>query len=98
LAMAVARKSPGIYSNSVDPGWVPTKMGGRGAPDDLDKGFETQAWLAVSDDPKALVSGRHFYHKKEARHRPEGADVKLQDKLLSVCERLTGVSFPSSLA
>lgn len=93
LAFAVARKHPDILSNSVDPGWVPTKMGGRGAPDDLVQGFETQAWLAVSNDPKALVTGRHLFHKKEARHRPEGADIKLQDKLLAVCEQLTGVPF-----
>jgi NAD(P)-dependent dehydrogenase (short-subunit alcohol dehydrogenase family) len=93
LSMAVARRYPDIYSNSVDPGWVPTKMGGRGAPDDLDMGFETQAWLAVSNDPKALVTGRHFYHKREARHRPEAGDHGLQDKYLSACERLTGVRF-----
>lgn len=35
LSMAVARKWPGVYSNAVDLGWVPTKMGGNGAPDDL---------------------------------------------------------------
>src|ERR1051325_4762569 len=56
LSMAVARKYPTIYSNAVDPGWVPTKMGGRGAPDDLDKGYETQSWLAVRNDPEAFVS------------------------------------------
>lgn len=93
LAKAVARRYPKIYSNSVDPGWVPTKMGGRHAPDDLDQGFETQAWLAVSNDLKAMVTGRHFYHKKEAQHRPEADDVQLQEKLLQVCEGLTGVKF-----
>src|SRR5688572_28107425 len=46
LAMAVARKWQEVYSNAVDPGWVPTKMGGRGAPDDLQRGYDTQAWLA----------------------------------------------------
>jgi len=91
LSMAVARKYPDIYSNSVDPGWVPTKMGGRGAPDDLDKGFETQAWLAVSNDPEALVTGRHFYHKREARHRPEASDHGLQERFLLACEQLSGV-------
>ncbi|MGI0507088.1 SDR family NAD(P)-dependent oxidoreductase [Burkholderia sp. ZZQ-2] len=35
LAAAIARLWPGVYSNAVDPGWVPTKMGGAGAPDDL---------------------------------------------------------------
>src|SRR5215211_5993441 len=33
LAMAVARKWRDVYANAVDPGWVPTKMGGAGAPD-----------------------------------------------------------------
>ncbi|MBD3287415.1 SDR family NAD(P)-dependent oxidoreductase, partial [candidate division KSB1 bacterium] len=42
LSMAVARKWRGVYSNAVNPGWVPTKMGGRGAPDNLQKGYETQ--------------------------------------------------------
>jgi hypothetical protein len=37
----------------MDPGWVPTRMGEYGAPDDLQKGYETQVWLAVSEDGKA---------------------------------------------
>jgi NAD(P)-dependent dehydrogenase (short-subunit alcohol dehydrogenase family) len=37
LCLAVARKWPKVYANTVDPGWVPTKMGGSGAPDDLRK-------------------------------------------------------------
>ena len=35
LAFAIARIWPAVRSNAVDPGWVPTRMGGRGAPDDL---------------------------------------------------------------
>ncbi|MGH2858299.1 MAG: SDR family NAD(P)-dependent oxidoreductase, partial [Solirubrobacteraceae bacterium] len=35
LAIAIARIWPDVLSNAVDPGWVPTKMGGPGAPDDL---------------------------------------------------------------
>src|SRR3954451_11637103 len=35
LAVAVARLWPDVLSNAVDPGWVPTRMGGPGAPDDL---------------------------------------------------------------
>jgi NAD(P)-dependent dehydrogenase (short-subunit alcohol dehydrogenase family) len=64
LAFAVARLWPNVLSNSLEPGWVPTKMGGPQAPDDLDEGHRTQAWLAVSDDPAALVSGEYFYHRK----------------------------------
>ena len=63
LAMTVARKWTDVYSNAVNPGWVPTKMGGAGAPDNIEKGFETQVWLAVSNDPAACVSGRYFFHK-----------------------------------
>src|SRR4051812_10998726 len=94
LCMAAARKWPQVYANAVDPGWVPTKMGGQGAPDDLKKGYETQVWLAVSDDEKAEVSGRYFHHRKESRHNPEADDAALQERFLSLCEKITGVSFP----
>lgn len=94
LCRAVARKWPDVYANAVDPGWVPTKMGGPGAPDDLKKGFETQVWLAVSDDPRAKVSGRYFHHKQEAQFNPEANDVQLQERFLSVCGKITGVPFP----
>jgi len=91
LSMAIARKWNDVFSNALDPGWVPTKMGGRGAPDDLDKGFETQTWLAVSNDDKARVSGKYFHHKREARFQHDAADVALQEKFLAVCEKATGV-------
>ncbi|HVS91207.1 MAG TPA: SDR family NAD(P)-dependent oxidoreductase [Mucilaginibacter sp.] len=94
LAMAAARKWPDVLSNAVDPGWVPTKMGGRGAPDDLQKGYETQVWLAVSDDEKAKVSGRYFFHQKESRHNPQADDSELQERLLRFCEERTGIKFP----
>src|SRR3954466_6963154 len=80
LCMAVARKWPQVYANALDPGWVPTKMGGQGAPDDLQKGYETQVWLAVSNDQKAKVSGQYFYHRKESRHNPEADDALLQER------------------
>src|SRR6266550_7532943 len=93
LCMAVARKWPDVYANAVDPGWVPTKMGGQGAPDDLQKGYETQVWLAVSKDEKAMVSGRYFHHQEESRHNPEADDVQLQERFLSLCKEITGVPF-----
>ena len=94
LSMAVARKWQEVYSNAVDPGWVPTKMGGRGAPDNLQRGYETQAWLAVSNDEQAKVTGCYFHHKREARYNPEATDVTLQEKFLKTCEEITGVPFP----
>ena len=93
LCMAVARKWPDVYSNAVNPGWVATKMGGPGAPDDLDKGVETQAWLAVSEDEKAKVTSRYFRNKREVDYRPEANDNNLQEKFLALCEQLTGIKF-----
>ncbi|PWT74651.1 MAG: daunorubicin C-13 ketoreductase [Bacteroidetes bacterium] len=94
LCMAVARKWRDVFSNAVDPGWVPTKMGGRGAPDNLEKGYETQTWLAVSDDEKVKVTGCYFFHQKQRHHNPEADDVSLQDSFLNFCMDITGISFP----
>ncbi len=91
LAKALSRKWPEVYTNAVDPGWVPTKMGGAGAPDDLEKGYQTQLWLAVSNNPAALVSGQYFHHQKPARYNRSADDSSMQDRLLAECARLTAV-------
>jgi NAD(P)-dependent dehydrogenase (short-subunit alcohol dehydrogenase family) len=93
LSQSVAKHWTDVYSNAVYPGWVPTKMGGKGAPDDLQKGYETQTWLAGSDDDSAKVSGKYFYHKKERRYNPEADDAGLRERFLSLCEEVTGVAF-----
>jgi NAD(P)-dependent dehydrogenase (short-subunit alcohol dehydrogenase family) len=95
LTLAIARKWTKVYSNAVDPGWVPTKMGGRNAPDDLRKGYETQCWLSVSDDEKAKVSGRYFFHKKERAYNSLADNIALQEKLLVALEDISNVSFPT---
>src|SRR4051794_36412824 len=46
FALALARLWPDVRVNAVDPGWVPTRMGGASAPDDLEEGHRTQTWLA----------------------------------------------------
>jgi NAD(P)-dependent dehydrogenase (short-subunit alcohol dehydrogenase family) len=68
LAFALARLFPNLLSNALEPGWVPTKMGGPGAPDDLDAAPKTQVWLATSNDRAALVSGNIFI-TSVSRHR-----------------------------
>lgn len=91
LAFAFARLWPDVLSNAMEPGWVPTKMGGPRATGDLDQGHRTQTWLAVSDDPEAKVTGEYFYHLQG--RKPAGAtrDTALQDKLLAACTHLSGV-------
>ena len=70
LAFALARRWPNVLSSAVDPGWARTKMGGPGAPVDLDTGQRTQTWLAVSQDPAALVSGRYWHHLRQEQRHP----------------------------
>jgi NAD(P)-dependent dehydrogenase (short-subunit alcohol dehydrogenase family) len=91
LAVAVARIWPDVYSNAVDPGWVPTKMGGPGAPDDLRLGHLTQEWLATSDEPEALTSGGYWFHQRLRTPQPAVRDLRFQDDLLDALARFTGV-------
>jgi NAD(P)-dependent dehydrogenase (short-subunit alcohol dehydrogenase family) len=91
LAFAVARRWPAVRSNAVDPGWVATKMGGRGAPDDLEQGAVTQAWLATSDDPGATGTGGLFHHQRPRDTHPAAHDPAVQEGLLAACAALTGV-------
>ncbi len=95
LAFAIARRWPDVFSNSLEPGWVPTKMGGPGAPDDLDEGHRTQVWLAVSDDKAAKVTGEYFYHMQLRSANPAAREKALQEKLLEACKKLSGIDSPS---
>ena len=95
LCKVVARKWSDVYANALNPGWVPTKMGGSRAPDDLKKGYETQVWLAGSNDENVKVSGHFFYHQKQIGYNSEADDVQLQERFLTVCKEVTGVVFPS---
>jgi NAD(P)-dependent dehydrogenase (short-subunit alcohol dehydrogenase family) len=91
LAFAVARHWPDVLSNALEPGWVATRMGGPGAPDDLGEGSLTQAWLAVSDDALARSSGQYFRHRRPREPNPAARDPALQDALLARCAELSGV-------
>jgi NAD(P)-dependent dehydrogenase (short-subunit alcohol dehydrogenase family) len=95
LAFAVARRWPSVLANALEPGWVPTKMGGAGAPDDLSLAPVTQAWLAVSDDPDAAVTGEYFRYQKRHRVNTAARRIELQEELLSYCAGLSGVQLPA---
>jgi NAD(P)-dependent dehydrogenase (short-subunit alcohol dehydrogenase family) len=94
LAFALARRWRDVSTNVVDPGWVPTRMGGPGAPDDLELGHTTQTWLAASDDPDATSSGGYWHHQRRQTPAPAVSDVRFQDALLEELSRLTGVRLP----
>jgi len=94
MASAFARRWPDVLCNALEPGWVPTKMGGPAAPDDMDQAHRTQAWLAVSDDPQARVTGEYFYHLDRRAPNPEALDENLQHQLLAACENLSKIALP----
>jgi NAD(P)-dependent dehydrogenase (short-subunit alcohol dehydrogenase family) len=90
LAVTVARRWSDVFSNAVDPGWVPTRMGGRGAPDDLRLGHLTQEWLATSDDADARTSGGYWYHQQRIEPHPAVHDQRFQGQLMDELARFTG--------
>jgi hypothetical protein len=74
---------------------VPTKMCGPEAPDDLEECHRTQVWLAVSDDPAALVSGEYFYHQKRISRGPGTRVVATRERLLFECQQISGIRLRS---
>jgi len=92
LALTLARVWPDVLSHAVDPGWVPTKMGGAAATGDLEKGYLTQTWLAVSNDAAATVSGGYWYHRQRQAPAPPARDPAFQDQLMDRLAALTGVA------
>lgn len=97
LAAAVARLRPGVLSNAVDPGWVPTRMGGPNAPDDLELGHRTQEWLASSDEPEALTTGGYWYHRRRTQPHRAADDEAFQDRLLGTLAEETGTALDQGL-
>ncbi len=96
LMAAIARLRPDVLSHAVDPGWVPTRMGGPSASDDLELGHVTQAWLAVTPEPAALVSGQYWFHQKPEQPHRAVRDVAFQDELLRILARHTQIELPAS--
>jgi NAD(P)-dependent dehydrogenase (short-subunit alcohol dehydrogenase family) len=92
LAFGVARRWPGVRSNALEPGWVPTRMGGPGAPGDMEAAPVTQAWLAAGTDPATQVTGQYFYHQRTKSPARPTLREDLQDALLHACARISGVA------
>ncbi len=91
LAFGMARRLPEVLANALEPGWVPTRMGGAGATGDLDRAHLTQVWLAVSEDPEAKMTAGYFYHQRPCEVNPEATVVALQDRLFEICRDLSGI-------
>lgn len=93
LAMAVADRRPDAMVHAVDPGWVPTRMGGTSATDDLDEGHHTQVWLASADEAEIEPrSGGYWHHMATAQPHRAAKDAKFWAALLHKLEAHTGLT------
>ena len=91
LAAAIANRWTDVRSNAVDPGWVPTRMGGPHASDDLEQGHITQVWLATSDVPEAAISGKYWYHQHIQTPAAAVDDATFQRSVLEQLAGITGI-------
>lgn len=90
LAAEVPLRRPGVLSNAVDPGWVATKMGGAGAPDDFELGHRTQETLATN--PDQTVTGGYWFHGERQEPHPAVADQRFRTELLDTLAEATGIT------
>lgn len=89
FAKAFARRWPDVQSNALDPGWMPTKMGGGSAPGDIEDSVQSYVMLAEGDVRK---SGAYFEPRKQEGHPQKITDdTSVQDKLLGICAEFSGV-------
>lgn len=90
LMATCARLWPDTVCSAVDPGWVPTRMGGTIAPDDLHLGHQTQTWLATTQDQAAQQSGAYWRHMQRQPSHPLTNDPHFQTRLLDILAAHTG--------
>lgn len=94
LAFSVANSWDDVYSNALEPGWVATKLGGPEAPGSISEAPVTQVWLATSNDPEVLQSGKYYYHQKTQKVHQDANNTSIQLEFIERCAKLSGVEFP----
>lgn len=95
LAKAFGRRWPEVYSNVLDPGWLPTKMGGAHASGDVEAAVATYILLAEGEEKDAQRSGVYYNPgPTEGKAQVATEDEEKQEKLLRICAEFTGVQTP----
>ncbi len=95
FALGLARRWPGVLVHAVDPGWVPTRMGGPSATDDLTEGHQTQEWLATAPADQIVPrAGGYWHHRSARRPHPAALDGDFQDKVFAALAAHTGETVP----
>jgi len=94
LALEAAARYPGTISTVVHPGWVQTAMGGPGAQIPVAAGADSIVWLASSDEPRAVVTGRFIDTRAERALNPLALDPSLRSELMAKFAEVTGADLP----
>ena len=95
FSMALAHWWPEVMVHAVDPGWVPTRMGGPHAPDSLEEGHRTQEWIATADAAEISPrTGGYWHHRRTRRPHPASLDTGYQDALLAALAEYTSRILP----
>lgn len=89
FSLALSKKWKNVLVNTVDPGWVKTKMANYEAPDSLEDGSNTQVWLTSHKSFKD--TGKYFHHLKEIRYCDIVYDEEIQKSLIEKIEKITNI-------
>ncbi|KAI1740772.1 short chain dehydrogenase [Xylaria scruposa] len=86
----------GVVANSIDPGWVPTKMGGSAATGDISESDRLYVILAEGSGEAEGKNGCYWENgtKGPARAKKDAYDEQAQDALLKKLEEITGRAVP----
>lgn len=93
MALALAARWPELQIHAVDPGWVPTRMGGAGAPDDLREGHLTQVRLAT-EGVLSPPTGGYWHHLSTEPPAEAATDPGFQESLLAALAEITRIPMP----
>lgn len=94
LAKGLARRWKGTSVNALDPGWMPTKMGGKSAPGDLEESVKSYVLLAegLEGEEVGEVTGKYWGPGgKEGSALKVCEEEERQEELLRRLGEFTGV-------
>ncbi|KAK7752293.1 hypothetical protein SLS62_005829 [Diatrype stigma] len=80
--------------NSCTPGWVPTKLGGFGAPGNIHDGVATYVLLALGEGAAAGKTGTYWHWSRERSPKADAASEAKQEQLVETLAKMTGVRPP----
>lgn len=95
MAKIFARRfGAGVECNAVDPGWVPTKMGGESAPGSIADSIECFNMVTLGEGASAGKTGAYFYNSAEDAYLEVADDQAAQEELLTKLAEFSGVQPP----